>query len=246
VDDHHHTKVRCNGGLLSLNDLAEDLACSRTYAVGLILPALSPSSGSVRFGTSASRPTATAASRLSSPRGTSVVANYLRRAENIQPAPINAARLAEISFAEPGWIIRDMLPVGVHIPAGKPKKGKSRLALGACASVASGGRTCGVKVVREGTSPHLRLGGYRPRLHKRPKKVLGGRPAPERVYLETSWPRLHEGGATLLDDWLTSHPHTRLVVIGTLARIREPASGRNVYAEDRAHVAESKHGERDE
>jgi hypothetical protein len=159
---------------------------------------------------------------------TSVVAKYDRRAGNIQPAPITAAPLVEISFAEPWWLIWDMSPVAAHVLAGKPKKAKSSLVLGACESVATGGRD------------------YRRRLQKRPKKVLGGRPAPESMFLETSWPRLREGGATLLDYWLTSHPDARLVVIDKLTKIREPASGRNVvYAEDRAHIAE-KRGERKE
>jgi hypothetical protein len=36
-----------------------------------------------------------------------VVAEYDRRAGNNQPVPMTATRLAEISFAEPGRIIRD-------------------------------------------------------------------------------------------------------------------------------------------
>jgi excisionase family DNA binding protein len=38
-----HTRIRCNGGLLSLNDLAEYLSCSRTYAAGLISSSTIPS-----------------------------------------------------------------------------------------------------------------------------------------------------------------------------------------------------------
>ncbi len=38
-----HTKVRCNGGLLSLNDLADYLSCSRTYAASLISSGTIPS-----------------------------------------------------------------------------------------------------------------------------------------------------------------------------------------------------------
>jgi hypothetical protein len=129
-----------------------------------------------------------------------VVAKSDRQARNIQPTAITAAELAAIGFAEPEWIIQDVLPVGVHILAGKPKKGKSWLALGACTSIATG-----AKDVREGTSPYLASEDNQRRLQKRLRKVLDGRPAPERTYVETSWPRLHEGGAKLLDDWLTRH-----------------------------------------
>ena len=42
VDD-QHTKVPREGGLLSLNDLAEYLSCSRTYAASLISTGTIPS-----------------------------------------------------------------------------------------------------------------------------------------------------------------------------------------------------------
>jgi hypothetical protein len=151
-----------------------------------------------------------------------------------EPVPITAEQLAAIDFADPEWVVEDVLPVGVHLLVGKPKKGKSWMALGICEAVATGGRAFGVKRARQGTSLYLALEDNQRRLLKRLRKVLNGRDMPKRMYVETRWWRLDEGGAEHLDHWLEHHRGTRLVVIDTLAKIRKPTHGANVYAEDYA------------
>ncbi len=148
--------------------------------------------------------------------------------------PITAAELMDMEFEPTRWVVPDVLPEGLSLLVGKPKKGKSWMALGMCEAVAVGGVALGTKRVDEGDTLYLALEDHQKRLQKRLKKVLDGRPAPERMHLHTEWPRLDEGGAEQLDEWLTEHPDARLVVIDTLAKIRKPASGANVYAEDYA------------
>jgi hypothetical protein len=155
-----------------------------------------------------------------------------RRTNRTQP--ITASELMDMEFEPTRWVVPDVLPEGLSLLVGKPKKGKSWMALGMCEAVAVGGVALGTKRVEEGDTLYLALEDNRKRLQKRLKKVLDGRPAPDKMHLHTEWPRLDEGGAEQLDEWLTEHPDARLVVIDTLAKIRKPAVGANVYAEDYA------------
>jgi hypothetical protein len=148
--------------------------------------------------------------------------------------PITAADLMAMTFEPTRWVVPGVLPEGLSLLAGKPKKGKSWMALGMCEAVAVGGVAFGTRRVEQGDTLYLALEDNTKRLQKRLRKVLDGRAAPEKMHLHTAWPRLDEGGAEQLDEWLTEHPDTRLVVIDTLAKIRKPAGGANIYAEDYA------------
>src|SRR5215210_7856228 len=139
-----------------------------------------------------------------------------------------------MEFEPTRWVIPDVLPEGLSLLVGKPKKGKSWMSLGACLDVAIGGLAFGRKWAEQGDTLYLALEGSRKRLRKRLKKVLNGAAAPDNMHLHTEWPRLDVGGAERLDEWLTEHPKARLVVIDTLAKIRNPARGQNIYAEDYA------------
>ncbi len=151
-----------------------------------------------------------------------------------RPRPITAAELMNMEFAPTRWVVPDVLPEGVTLLVGKPKKGKSWMALGICEAVAVGGVALGTKRVEQGDTLYLALEDNVKRLKKRLKKVLDGRAAPETMHLHTEWPRLDRGGAEQLDEWLTEHPDARLVVIDTLAKIRRPTGSANVYADDYA------------
>jgi hypothetical protein len=139
-----------------------------------------------------------------------------------------------LEFGPTQWVVPGVLPEGLSLLAGKPKKGKSWMALGMCEAVAVGGVAFGTRSVDQGDTLYLALEDNTKRLQKRLRKVLDGRAAPDRMHLHTVWPRLDEGGAEQLDEWLTEHPEARLVVIDTLAKIRKPAGGANIYAEDYA------------
>src|SRR5215213_5193665 len=159
--------------------------------------------------------------------------DWYKRSHN-PPQGMTAAELMEMEFEPTRWVVPEVLPEGLSLLVGKPKKGKSWMGLGMCEAVATGGVAFGIKHVEQGDALYLALEDNRKRLKRRLKKILNGSAAPDNMHLYTEWPRLDEGGAEQLDAWLDEHPEARLVVIDTLAKIRKPARGQNVYAEDYA------------
>src|SRR5215207_710344 len=145
---------------------------------------------------------------------------------------VSATELMAIEFPEPRWIVPGIVPEGTTILAGKPKMGKSWLALGTSVAVAAGGVALGTKRVERGAVLYLALEDNPRRLQSRLKKLLPGGAAPEGLELATEWPRLGDGGLDALEAWLNTHPDARLVVIDTLAKFRTGQTGKSLYKED--------------
>lgn len=145
---------------------------------------------------------------------------------------VTAEELMGICFPEPRWVVPGIVPAGATILAGKPKIGKSWLALGVAVAVASDGIALGTKKVEQGAVLYLALEDNPRRLQARLKKLLPSGKAPRDLILADRWPRPGDGGLEALEAWLISRPDARLVVIDTLAKFRNAGSGRNVYKED--------------
>jgi RecA-family ATPase len=143
-----------------------------------------------------------------------------------------AAELMDEELPPIREVVPRILPEGVSLLAGKPKLGKSWLCLGLCIATATGGHALGKTKVEKGAALYLALEDNRRRMRKRLKKLLTHSAPPRDLHIALEWPRLNEGGADELRAWLNENPDARLVVIDTLAKIREPARGQNVYAED--------------
>jgi hypothetical protein len=131
-----------------------------------------------------------------------------------------------------------LLTEGVWVLAARPKVGKSRLALALAVAVANGGYALGKLKVDAGDVLYLCLEDGERRLQTRLDQLLGDEPAPARLTVTTTFPRMDEGGDPQLRAWLTTHPACRLVIVDTLAMVRPPQSSRsaNVYAEDYAAI----------
>lgn len=138
----------------------------------------------------------------------------------------SAVDLLAEDFPEPRWAIPGIVPEGLTLFAGPPKVGKSWLMLGAAVAVASGGKAFGSIGVDAGGVLYVALEDPARRLAQRLGIVLEGAPAPAGLDFATTWPLLHDGGADLLDAYLTEHTATRLVVVDVFAKARGTTSDR--------------------
>ena len=146
-----------------------------------------------------------------------------------------AAQLQSTDFPEPRWAIPGVVAEGTTVLAGRPKLGKSWLALGWAVSVATGGKAMDTREVEEGGALVLALEDSPRRLRTRLDKLFApGDPWPDRLRFETSWPKLDAAGCEQLSAHLDADPSIRLVVIDTLEKARPPRKGKDAYAEDYA------------
>jgi hypothetical protein len=142
---------------------------------------------------------------------------------------ITDAELEKERFAPVKWIINDVVPEGLTILAGRPKTGKSILAMGWAYSVSVGGRAMGKIEVMPGEVLYLALEDPRRRLQARMRQIREGESSSPHLHLfsqEVGFERINEGGAERLDNWLDDHPETRLVVIDTWKAV-EPKRPKN-------------------
>ena len=153
------------------------------------------------------------------------------------PSVFGARWLLREEFPPIRWVVPDILPEGVTILAGKPKLGKSWLAMDLCLGVAFGGAVLGTKRVEGGLCLYLALEDSPRRLQRRLRSLMAGSDAsgdaPDGFEFATAWPRVGEGCEERLRTWLGAHPDARLVVIDTLKKIRPKADVRKgVYDAD--------------
>jgi len=143
------------------------------------------------------------------------------------PAPFTLQELLARQLPPIQWAIPDILPEGLTLLAGKPKLGKSWLALSVALAVAAGGVALGTYPVAQGEVLYLALEDNERRLQSRAKQLLASMSSvPNTIAFELRWPRLDQGGLTHLEEYLQAHPHVRLVVIDTWARVSPKAQHR--------------------
>ena len=125
------------------------------------------------------------------------------------------------------WTIPEILPEGLTLLAGKPKLGKSWLALSVALSIAAGGVALGAQPVAKGDVLYLALEDNARRLQSRARRLLESMTeTPSNLEFALDWPRLGEGGLAYLEEYLKAHPDLRLVVIDTWARVAPPSGER--------------------
>jgi len=116
---------------------------------------------------------------------------------------------------EPSWVVPDVLPAGLSLLAGRPKIGKSFLALQLAVAVGSGGAFLG-RQVEAGRVAYVALEDSPRRMRKR-LKAMGASTDGGNLILAFQWPDMGDGGLSELANMLSRHK-PRLVVFDTLAR----------------------------
>jgi hypothetical protein len=157
---------------------------------------------------------------------------------------ITAAELQTMQLPEPKWAVDGIIPEGLSLLAGKPKLGKSWLALNLALAVATGGVALGSISVERGDVLYLALEDTKRRLRDRINKLAAKqqlREWPATLHLASIYPRQDKGGLDALAQWLENWPQHRLVIIDTWPRFRPfRTRGRDNYEEDYQHASELK------
>ena len=149
------------------------------------------------------------------------------------PTMISARDLQHQIFPPVSWVVKDMLPEGITLFAGKPKIGKSWLALQIGYGIALGGEVLG-RPVEQGSVLYAALEDNDRRLKARMERIASpGSTWPDRLCFSTNWPRLDAGGLDQFQSWIDSKPDPRLLIVDTLATVRPTTGGReNQYQSD--------------
>jgi hypothetical protein len=145
---------------------------------------------------------------------------------------ITASDLAAKCFPPIAYVVPNYIAQGLTVLAGRPKAGKSWLALSIAVGVAMGCRVLGSIKVEQGDVLYLALEDNQRRLQNRLNKLLPS-PKPERLHLATECPRLDAGGLDAIEAWCVRVPKARLIVIDVLGKIRsERGPSESLYDAD--------------
>lgn len=125
------------------------------------------------------------------------------------------------------FVVKDLLPRGLNIVAGKRKEGKSWLMLDLCFSVAAG-KSFMDHPTEQGTVLYLDLEDPETRLIQRAREIRDV--IPSKFHEATRAGKLGSGLAEQIEDFVRDHPDTNLIVIDTLQKIRKPKG--DTYAGD--------------
>ena len=136
-------------------------------------------------------------------------------------ADLQVMNFPPIRYVVPGYIIE-----GTSLLAGTPKIGKSWLILEMAVAKATGGTCLGsISTGEPADVLYLALEDNLRRLKSRMEKLtLAGEKWPERLRLETEWPRSDQGGLEKIRSWAHSADNPRLAVIDVLTAFRTPVS----------------------
>ncbi|MBL8658705.1 MAG: AAA family ATPase [Rhodospirillales bacterium] len=147
----------------------------------------------------------------------------------------SAANLLAMTFPPIRYTVERYVVEGLTLLGGRPKVGKSWLALDFAVAVATGGFALGSIRCEQGDVLYLALEDNRRRLQTRLQSVIGDSPPAglDRLTFRTEAERLDGGLIDALEAWRGRVPDARLVIIDVLAKVRpQRKGGEGVYEHD--------------
>lgn len=134
---------------------------------------------------------------------------------------VTATEIEAATYKVPQFAVPGLIPVGLTILAGRPKIGKSWLALSIADCISRGVPAIGNIELTAGPVLYLALEDTQRRLQGRLRAVRQGAQPSVRLALATSWPRLDDGGLDQLEAEMDAK--WRLIIIDTFAKVRPDA-----------------------
>lgn len=137
---------------------------------------------------------------------------------------VDAKQVQEMTLEEINWIVRDLLPEGLVILAGRPKIGKSWMALDIAVAVARGFNTMGFFETNRSSVLYIPYEDNFRRLKSRLQMIITGgisEVAPSNLFYPKDnfdFPKLNENGVEEIEKLLDANHDIKLVVIDTLGR----------------------------
>ncbi len=156
--------------------------------------------------------------------------------------PLSCRDLFAHDFPELFWNIAAILAAGTMLLFGKPKKGKSFLALMIAICIAAGRPVFG-KATSGKKALYMGLEDSEQRLKRRAigcANALGITPDKfsDNLFVSTTARRIDTGLLEELHKWMAQHPDTGLIVVDMLKKVTGVQTGRNPY-EEQALVGDS-------
>ncbi len=157
-----------------------------------------------------------------------------------RPTIYSLTELMDLELPPPNWAVPGLLSEGLSILAGKPKLGKSWMALNLGITIAAGGTALGLCRVPPGDVLYLSLEDRLRRVQGRVRKLMPGLDCgiTGRLSISVEWPRQDKGGMDHLQEWMESAERPTLIIIDVWAKFR-PAytSGGSQYDQDYNHAS---------
>lgn len=142
-----------------------------------------------------------------------------------------ASDLYGVQLERPPLIVYNMIPAGLTVLAGAPKRGKSWLSLLMAICVAEGRDFLGLHT-RQGDVLYLDLESRQYRIQDRMNRLIAGK-GPDRLYISHDSARVDNGLMQQIEGWINTVEKPSLVIIDTLGRVKGGARrAENAYESD--------------